>query len=34
MRNSFFIGVYPGIDENRLRYIVDVFEAFFEGVKR
>jgi len=32
MRNSFFIGVYPGIDENKLRYIVDAFEAFFEGV--
>lgn len=34
MRNSFFIGVYPGIDMRKLHYIVDVFESFFKGVKR
>lgn len=33
MRNSFFIGVYPGLDESRLNHIVDVFERFFEEVR-
>ena len=33
MRNSFFIGVYPGLDEFRLNYVVDVFERFFEEAK-
>jgi len=34
MRNSFFIGVYPGIDERRLEYVTGVFEEFFEGAGR
>lgn len=32
MKNSFFIGIYPGIDENRLKYILDTVDSFFEGV--
>lgn len=33
MKNSFFVGVYPGIDMPRLNYILTVFEEFFEGVE-
>jgi CDP-6-deoxy-D-xylo-4-hexulose-3-dehydrase len=33
MKNSFFIGVYPGLDETRLKYIVEVFDGFFKEVK-
>ena len=29
MRGGFFIGVYPGLDQPRLDYMVDQFEAFF-----
>jgi CDP-6-deoxy-D-xylo-4-hexulose-3-dehydrase len=29
MRGSFFIGVYPGLDQQRLDYMVEQFEAFF-----
>jgi CDP-6-deoxy-D-xylo-4-hexulose-3-dehydrase len=29
MRNSFFIGVYPGLDEVRIDYVLDKFEEFF-----
>ena len=29
MRNSFFIGVYPGLDEVRINYILAKFEEFF-----
>ncbi|MCW4026790.1 MAG: lipopolysaccharide biosynthesis protein RfbH, partial [Candidatus Bathyarchaeota archaeon] len=28
MRNSFFVGVYPGLSEEKLRYVVDVFRDF------
>lgn len=30
MKNSFFIGVYPGLDEIKLKYIVEVFDGFFK----
>ena len=30
MRGGFFIGVYPGLDEPRLSYIIEQFEAFFK----
>jgi CDP-6-deoxy-D-xylo-4-hexulose-3-dehydrase len=30
MRSSFFVGVYPGLDQAQLEYILDQFEAFFE----
>jgi CDP-4-dehydro-6-deoxyglucose reductase, E1 len=33
MSNTFFIGVYPGIDENEIEYIAEIFESFFEKVK-
>lgn len=29
MRAAFFIGVYPGLDEPRLAYMLDVFDRFF-----
>lgn len=29
MRGGFFVGVYPGLDQPRLDYIVDVFGGFF-----
>jgi len=29
MRNSFFIGVYPGLDDARIGYVLDKFEEFF-----
>ncbi len=29
MRNSFFIGVYPGLDEVRINYVLAKFEEFF-----
>lgn len=29
MRNSFFIGVYPGLDDVRIDYVLDEFEEFF-----
>jgi len=31
MRNSFFIGVYPGLDDTRIDYMLDKFEEFFES---
>jgi len=33
LRNSFFIGVHPGLDEVKLQYILSTFISFFEGVK-
>jgi len=30
--NTFFIGCYPGIDEDRLNYINDVFRSFFNNI--
>ncbi len=29
MRGTFFIGVYPGLDQARLNYILEQFDAFF-----
>ncbi len=29
MRNSFFIGVYPGLDDVRINYVLGKFEEFF-----
>ncbi|MCX6055150.1 MAG: lipopolysaccharide biosynthesis protein RfbH [Chloroflexi bacterium] len=31
MNNTFFIGVYPGMDEAHLKYLDSVFERFFKG---
>jgi CDP-6-deoxy-D-xylo-4-hexulose-3-dehydrase len=31
MNNTFFIGVYPGIDENQLDYIATTFKGFMRG---
>ncbi|MGP1569038.1 MAG: DegT/DnrJ/EryC1/StrS family aminotransferase, partial [Peptoanaerobacter stomatis] len=30
MNNTFFIGVYPGIDNVKMEYIIEVFTKFFE----
>ncbi|NLL91889.1 MAG: lipopolysaccharide biosynthesis protein RfbH [Ruminococcaceae bacterium] len=32
MNNTFFIGVYPGIDERKLNYIIETFESFFDNL--
>jgi CDP-6-deoxy-D-xylo-4-hexulose-3-dehydrase len=31
MRDTFFVGVYPGLDEARLDYMVSVFDRFLSG---
>lgn len=31
MRDTFFIGVYPGIDDTQLNYIADIFNRFMRG---
>jgi CDP-6-deoxy-D-xylo-4-hexulose-3-dehydrase len=31
MDRTFFVGVYPGIDESRLDYVADIFRRFMEG---
>ena len=33
MKNSFFVGVYPGLDEPRLKYMVEIFDRFFKEVR-
>jgi CDP-6-deoxy-D-xylo-4-hexulose-3-dehydrase len=30
MRSGFFVGVYPGLSQDMLAYIIEQFEAFFE----
>jgi len=29
LRGAFFVGVYPGLDEARLDYMLDAFHDFF-----
>jgi hypothetical protein len=31
MERTFFVGVYPGIDEPRLKYMIEVFDRFMDG---
>jgi len=31
MNNTFFIGVYPGIDDNRMNHVKDIFDRFMAG---
>lgn len=33
MNNLFWIGVYPGIDEEKIRYIISVFTDFFKNLE-
>lgn len=33
MRNTIFIGVYPGIDDVRINFILSVFEKFFNDIR-
>lgn len=32
MNDTFFIGVYPGIDDEQIGYIAEVFDNFFKGI--
>jgi CDP-4-dehydro-6-deoxyglucose reductase, E1 len=34
MRGSFFVGVYPGLDQLRLDYMIDTFSRFFKEFTR
>jgi len=34
MRDCFWLGIHPGIDENIIRYIASVFRKYLEGVNR
>jgi CDP-6-deoxy-D-xylo-4-hexulose-3-dehydrase len=31
MRDTFFVGVYPGLDDARLDYMASVFDRFLSG---
>jgi CDP-6-deoxy-D-xylo-4-hexulose-3-dehydrase len=31
MNRTFFVGVYPGIDDARMDYVIDVFNRFMAG---
>ena len=33
MNETFFVGVYPGIDDARLDYVIDVFQRFMAGAR-
>lgn len=33
LRGAFFVGVYPGLDERHLEYMLEVFAEFFAGYK-
>jgi len=33
MRNSFFVGVYPGMTEEKMKYMIDVFREFIRKSK-
>ena len=33
MNHTFFIGVYPGIDDPQMKHIADTFKCFFVGLK-
>lgn len=32
MNNTFFIGVYPGINQQKIDYIIEVFDGFFKKI--
>ena len=34
MNNTFFIGVYPGIEDLRMEYIIEIFENYFKEVEK
>lgn len=33
MKNSFWLGVYPGMDSKKMNYMINMFEIFFNEVK-
>ncbi len=34
LRRTFFVGVYPGLDEAQIGHVLDTFDRFFENLKR
>jgi CDP-6-deoxy-D-xylo-4-hexulose-3-dehydrase len=30
MRGAFFVGVFPGLDQRQLDYVIDTFQRFFD----
>ena len=32
MSSVFFVGVYPGLGQRQLQYMVDVFDAYIKGL--
>lgn len=34
MNNSFFVGVYPGLNESDIKYIINQFSVFFESIAK
>jgi len=34
MRSTFFVGIHPGIDEQRLNYMIDVFDKFIKHARK
>jgi len=34
MRSTFFVGIHPGIDEQRLNYMIDVFDKFMKHTRK
>jgi CDP-6-deoxy-D-xylo-4-hexulose-3-dehydrase len=32
MKNSFFVGVYPGLNQNHITYMCNVFQSFFHSI--
>jgi len=32
MNQAFWVGVYPGLDQNQLNYIIEIINRFFKGV--
>jgi CDP-6-deoxy-D-xylo-4-hexulose-3-dehydrase len=33
-RNTFFVGLYPGLDEGQIGYMLEKFDQFFETLKQ
>ena len=33
MNRTFFVGVYPGIDDARMDYVIDAFGRFMAGAR-
>ena len=31
MNNTFFVGLYPGIEDEQINYMCDIFKTFFQN---